>query len=137
MKRIPFERLHDEMMKDPKYRRQYEQAQESKQLEENDNLLRDLAKMVSLDRLRELVMADSKGLCDIRPCNVGDTVYFAHEKYGIEEWKVIGYDNDGTMHFYAEKPNVPGSYLGFCKEDIGQEIFLTLAEVEAKGGHKW
>lgn len=71
--------LHDEMMKDPKYRRQYEADQQSKAYEEQQQHLRDIAKLVDTigyDRLRELVEAWEGGRAVINVVNCAKCEYW-------------------------------------------------------------
>ena len=133
MKQIPLEQLHAAMMKDTHYRRLYESDQRSKAYEERKNLLRDLAEMVTLDRLRELVAAERDGRVVVLPCKVGDTVwYIADGKVESAELKAIRINVSAEMNGVLFEGIIPhGAYV--YSWVIGQMLFLTRAEAEAKG----
>lgn len=117
--------LHDEMMKDPKYRRQYEADQQSKAYEEQQQHLRDLAKMVDTigyDRLRELVTAEVEGRAVVLPCKPGD-VFGDNPEYvhSIEAVGLLVQCNEDSEWF-----SLDDFYDEFSDD-------FTRAEAEAKG----
>ena len=88
--------------------------------------LRHLCRDCDLDRLEELVEADKSGRVVIRPCKVGDTVYFALLGRIIEKqvFSIVSFSN--STRIYCD-----GTSEYFRPEDIGKTFFLTREEAEA------
>lgn len=85
--------------------------------------LRRLCRNCDLDRLEELVEADKSGRVVIRPCKVGDTVYFALLGRIIEKqvFSIVSFSN--STRIYCD-----GTSEYFRPEDIGKTFFLTREE---------
>ena len=85
--------------------------------------LRHLCRDFDLDRLEELVEADKSGRVVIRPCKVGDTVYFALLGRIIEKqvFSIVSFSN--STRIYCD-----GTSEYFRPEDIGKTFFLTREE---------
>ena len=122
--------LHDELMKDPKYRRLYEAEQKDKAYEERQQHLRDLAKMVDTigyDRLAELVQADSEGRAVVLPAGkIGDYVEW-DTGVSVRLFQIQGIliEPDGVRYDL-------GDLAPFVNHKNINRI-LTRAEAEAKG----
>lgn len=122
--------LHDELMKDPKYRRLYEFDQQSKAYEERKNLLRDLAKMVDTigyDRLAELVDAERDGRVVVLPTvSARDHKIFTDGLDDVfREWAI-----------YDRSVGLSGMTEGEAKLAYAILDVLQRAEAEAKGGQE-
>ena len=87
--------------------------------------LRHLCRDFDLDRLEELVEADKSGRVVIRPCKVGDTVYFALLGRIIEKqvFSIVSFSN--STRIYCD-----GTSEYFRPEDIGKTFFLTREEAK-------
>ena len=85
--------------------------------------LRQLCRGFDLGRLEELVEADKSGRVVIRPCKVGDTVYFALLGRIIEKqvFSIVSFSN--STRIYCD-----GTSEYFRPEDIGKTFFLTREE---------
>lgn len=88
--------------------------------------LRQLCRNCDLDRLEKLAEADKSGRVVIRPCKVGDTVYFALLGRIIEKqvFSIVSFSN--STRIYCD-----GTSEYFRPEDIGKTFFLTCEEAEA------
>lgn len=97
--------------------------------------------MWTMAELREALKryedAEEQGLLIRRPCKVGDTLYFIHDKRVIaSEVLSLKYHAEAENHgvFIRERvtidvEGVPAE-IDFC--DIGKTVFLTCEEAEAK-----
>ena len=126
MKQIPLEQLHAAMMEDSHYRRLYESDQRSKVYEERKNLLRDLAEMVTLDRLRELVAAERDGRVVVLPVGkIGDYVEWnTGASMRLFQIQSILIEPDGERYDL-------GDFAPFVNHE-GINRILTRAEAETK-----
>ena len=88
--------------------------------------IRQLCRNCDLDRLEKLAEADRDGRVVVRPCKVGDTVYFALLGRIIEKqvFSIVSFSNSTRIY-------CSGTSEYFRPEDIGKTFFLTRKEAEA------
>ena len=77
--------------------------------------------------------AEEQGLLLRLPCKVGDTVYVPTRNF-ISELRVteVTYDRDGTYLRWVLLSGIYPNLNGFVGRKIGNEVFLTKSEAEAK-----
>ena len=83
------------------------------------------AEQAGVARLRELAEADKDGRVEVRPCKVGDTVYFALCGRIIEKqvFSIVSFSKSTRIY-------CGGTSEYFRPEDIGKTFFLTSEEAE-------
>lgn len=84
-----------------------------------------------LERLRELAQADREGRCVVLPCKVGDTVYIL-TRTGVTEREIVQIEMMHDIEFYAVDYVRGETSVFFFPNDIGQTVFLTREEAQAK-----
>ncbi len=91
--------------------------------------LADLESLCSYDRLRELAEADKDGRVVVRPCRVGDKVWFETYKNSARDF--IGIQPHEVARISVDII-VPGEIVdtGFPADQVGRTVFLTKEEAE-------
>lgn len=86
-----------------------------------------------IDKLAAYEDAEEQGLLLRLPCKVGDTVYVPTRNF-ISELRVteVTYDRDGTYLRWVLLSGIYPNLNGFVGRKIGNEVFLTKSEAEAK-----
>jgi hypothetical protein len=88
---------------------------------------------VEPSRLRELAEADKDGRVVVKPCKVGETVYFVNAKQ-ILEFAVVGYavDETGISWVHSEHVDKIGNTneRTFSPDRFGKNTFFTHEEAE-------
>ncbi len=84
-------------------------------------------------KLKDFEDAEEQGLLLKLPCKVGDTVYVPTRKF-ISELRIteVACDRNGTYFRWVLLSGIYPSLNGFVGRKIGNEVFLTKSEAEAK-----
>ena len=86
-----------------------------------------------LEKSKDYQQLEKQGRLIKLPCKVGDTVYVPTRNF-ISELRIteVVYNRDGTYLRWVLLSGIYPNLNGFVERKIGNEVFLTKSEAEAK-----